>query len=302
MLAVPNFSEGRDERLIERVAEAFGRAAGHGRPAPPGTLILDRHSDAIHERSVLTLSGKPDELVDSIVAGARACSRLIDVFERGGAHPRIGSLDVAPIVYLDSGERAGARAAALELAGLIGGLDIPAFLYGELASTPEREERAFFRHGGPRELTRRMRARELVADRGPQWPHPAAGATLITARPPLAAFNLLLDSPDAEIAREVAKRLREAGGGLPGVRAIGVDLAGRAQVSINVHDPIAVPLRGVVELVRELASRHGARPYAAEIVGLIPEAAVEGFPAEVPIPGFDPERQLIERRLRALGR
>lgn len=308
MLAVPNFSEGRDERLIERLAGAFGRPVKPGLPAPPGTLILDRHSDAVHDRSVLTLAGKPDELVDSLAAGAAACARLIDVFEHRGAHPRIGSLDVAPLVYLDAGERERARAAALELAALIGGLGIPAFLYGELASTGERRERAYFRRGGPAELTRRMRARELVADRGPQWPHRRAGATLVTARPPLAAFNLLLDCETgtgpigSAIARAVAAGLRESGGGPAGVRAIGIDLRGRAQVSINVHDPLAVPLAEVVARVAELAQPHGARPASAEIVGLVPEAALRGFPAELPILGFDPESGVIERRLRALGR
>ena len=118
-----------------------------------------------------------------------------------------------------------------------------------------------------------MRAGELAPDLGPPAPHPSAGATLVTARPPLAAFNVELDTGDVEVARAVAAQLRESGGGLAGVRAVGVDLDGRAQVSTNVDDPVAVPLAAVIERVRELAAEHGARPVAGEVVGLVPEAA-----------------------------
>ena len=301
MLAVPNFSEGTDERLIRRVAAAFGRPSELGRPAPPGTLILDRHSDAVHDRTVLTLSGNADELVDSLAAGAAVCARLIDVHERRGAHPMIGALDVAPLVYLGDDEREEAHATARELAAKIAGLDVPVFLYGELASTEERRERAFFRRGGPAELTRRMRRRELAADLGPQWPHPRAGAVLVTARPPLAAFNVLLDTGDPEVARAIAAKLRESGGGLPGVRAIGIDLAGRAQVSTNVADPGAVPIAAVVERIAELAEPLGARPVANEVVGMLPEAALLGARESIALPGFDPEARVIERRLAALA-
>jgi glutamate formiminotransferase len=124
--------------------------------------------------------------------------------------------------------------------------------------------------------------------------------TLVTARPPLAAFNVELDSGDADLARAVAAGLRESGGGLHGVRAIGLALSsGRSQVSTNVHDPLAVPLAAVVERVRALATPLGAGPVAAEIVGLVPAAALAGFPADVPIRDFDPAAQTIEARLPA---
>jgi glutamate formiminotransferase len=145
-----------------------------------------------------------------------------------------------------------------------------------------------------------MEGGELVPDFGPHVPHRRGGATLVTARPPLAAFNVELDSGDVEVARSVAAGLRESGGGLPGVRAIGLLLSsGRAQVSTNVHDPFAVPLAAVVERVRELASALGARPLEAELVGLAPAAALAGYPQDVPLRGFDPARHLIERRLAA---
>ena len=161
-----------------------------------------------------------------------------------GLHPAVGALDVCPLVWLDPGDRdAAARRGARAVAERIGALGVPVFLYGELAAAPERRERAFFRNGGLAELWLRMESGELRPDHGPSLPHPSAGATLVTARPPLAAFNVELDSGDVEVARAVAAGLRESGGGLPGVRAIGLALgSGRGQVSTNVHDPLATPL------------------------------------------------------------
>jgi len=196
--------------------------------------------------------------------------------------------------------REGARRLALEAADAIAALGVPVFLYGELASAPQRRERAYFRRGGLAELSARMRAGELVADRGPREPHPSAGATLVTARQPLAAFNVELDTDDVEVARAVAARLREAGGGIAGVRAVGIDLDGVAQVSTNVGDPSAIPLATVIERVRELAAELGAQPVAGELVGLVPETAIRDLPDDVPLRGFDPDRHVLERRLGGL--
>ncbi len=148
-----------------------------------------------------------------------------------------------------------------------------------------------------------MEAGELLPDLGPGWPHPTAGGVLVTARPPLAAFNVEL-APGATIegTEAIAASLRESGGGLPGVRAIGVELApDRMQVSTNVHDPVAVPLAKVVARIRELAAAEGAGPVRAELVGLVPAAALEGYPADVPIDGTDPSGRTVESRLAALG-
>jgi glutamate formiminotransferase / 5-formyltetrahydrofolate cyclo-ligase len=288
VLAVPNFSEGRDEDAIAATSEAFAR----------GAAVLDRHTDAVHNRTVLTLSAPPDSLAGALVSGAEACLERIDMRTHEGAHPCIGALDVCPTVFLADDEREPARAEALAAAGAIAQLGVPVFLYGELASEPARRERAYFRRGGVSTLGERMRRGELVPDFGPPMPHPSAGATLVTARPPLAAFNVELDTGEIEIARAVAARLREGGGGPVGVRAIGIDLDGTAQVSINVHDPVAVPLAAVIERVRELASEHGARPIGGELVGLVPEAAARDLPSDVPLRGFDPELHVVERRLR----
>jgi glutamate formiminotransferase len=289
LLAVPNFSEGRDAQLIEAVTAEFER----------GAELLDSHSDPVHNRTVLSLAPGGGSLADALALGALACIERLDISLQEGAHPRIGSLDVCPIVLLGEPERAAARDEALATAEAIAALEVPVFLYGELASDPQRRERAYFRRGGPSEVARRMRSGELAPDLGPARPHPRAGATLVTARPPLAAFNLLLDTGELEIAVAIAADLREAGGGLPGVRAMAVDLDGRAQISINVHDPVSVPLAAVIARVRELAAERGVAPGEGEVVGLVPEAAIRDLPTDLPLGGFDPDRQVIERRLGA---
>jgi glutamate formiminotransferase / 5-formyltetrahydrofolate cyclo-ligase len=292
LLAVPNVSEAGDGERLARLEAAFTR----------GVTLLDRHSDADHGRTVFTLAGAPAALTESLAAGAEEALETIDMDAYRGAHPAIGALDVCPLVWFDPADREAARSEAIAVATQIGGLGVPVFLYGELARDAGRAERSYFRNGGLPELWLRMESGELSPDFGPQLPHRSGGATLVTARPPLAAFNVELDSGDVEIARAVAAGLREAGGGPAGVRAIGLLLAGgRAQISTNVHDPLAVPLGEVVARVRDLAAPLGSRPVEAELVGLIPQSALAGYPAEVPIRGFDPMRHVIERRLEALS-
>jgi glutamate formiminotransferase / 5-formyltetrahydrofolate cyclo-ligase len=288
LLAVPNVAEGRDASRISALRSAF----------TGGATLLDSHADADHDRSVFTLAADPPRLGEALLAGARRAIETIDMTSYEGLHPAIGALDVCPIVWLDRAGRDAARAQALEVGEQIGGLDVPVFLYGELAARPEHVERAYFRNGGLAELWLRMEAGELRPDFGPAEPHRTAGAVLVTARPPLAAFNIQLDSADVEVARAVAAGLRESGGGLGGVRAIGLALAGgRTQVSTNVHDPLAVPLREVVERAGALAAPLGAQPLEAEIVGLVPRGALVGFPEDVPIRDFDPAAGTIEARL-----
>jgi glutamate formiminotransferase len=288
LLAVPNVSEGRDATRITALESAFAR----------GATVLDRHSDADHDRTVFTLAADAAPLREALLRGAELAVETVDMSAYQGLHPAVGALDVCPVVWLDAAGRAAARAEAIEVAQQIADLGVPVFLYGELASRPGHAERAYFRNGGLAELWLRMEGGGLRPDYGPTAPHRTAGVTLVTARPPLAAFNVELDSGDAEIARAVAAGLRESGGGLRGVRAIGLGLSGgRGQVSTNVHDPLAVPLADLVERVRGLAAPLGARPVAAEIVGLVPAATLVGYSADVPIRGFDPAAQTIEARL-----
>jgi glutamate formiminotransferase / 5-formyltetrahydrofolate cyclo-ligase len=277
--------------VVSALASAFG---GHG------ARLLDVHSDADHNRSVLTLVGEPQSLADALIAGAKEAFARIDMRFHDGAHPCIGALDVAPVVYLSPGERDLATDEALAVANrLAGELDVPVFLYGSLATDADRRERAYFRGGGLPTLAERMQSGELAPDFGPPRPHPTAGATLVSCRAPLVAFNLELAEPDLDKAKAIAAELRESGGGPRGVRAIGVMLerAKAAQVSVNVHDPFAVPLAEIVARAREAAARHGADIARAELVGLAPAAALEGFPEDLPLLGSESGAHVLEKRL-----
>jgi glutamate formiminotransferase / 5-formyltetrahydrofolate cyclo-ligase len=291
LLAVPNASAGRDGRVIDAIA---GALAGNG-DGDSAVRLLDVHRDPDHDRSVYTVAGRQGGLVGAMVRAARESVEQIDLRQQRGVHPRVGALDVAPVVYLDDDARGAACAEALTAAALLGeDVGIAVFLYGELATTRERRERASLRAGGPVGLAQRIDSGELRPDFGPARATPAAGATLVTARPPLVAFNLELESDDLELARTIAASLRESAGGFRGVRALGLWLAerGRAQVSMNVHDHRAAPLRELVAAIRARA------PVAcAELVGLAPRAAFDGFPSDVRVRGFDPARHLIENAL-----
>jgi glutamate formiminotransferase / 5-formyltetrahydrofolate cyclo-ligase len=285
LLAVPNVSEGRDQAVVAAVGGRFESA---------GARLLDLHVDPDHNRSVYTLAGSPGALAGALVAGAREAVRRIDMRRHDGAHPSVGAIDIVPLVHLDDDARGAACAEALVAADeLARDLDLPVFLYGPLAGGRTRAE---VRQGGRDQLQRRLSDGELEPDFGPPRLHRSAGATLVGARPPLVAFNLLLErGATLDEARAIAAAIREGGvAGLPGVRAIGLWLAqrGAAQVSCNVEDPAAVPLSDVVAAVRVRAP-----VAAAELVGVAPRAAFEDFPADLPVAGFDPERHLIENLL-----
>jgi glutamate formiminotransferase/glutamate formiminotransferase/formiminotetrahydrofolate cyclodeaminase len=268
LLAVPNVSEGRDRSKIQQIAGAFD------------ARLLDVHSDPDHHRSVFTLAGQPRQLAQAVLEGAAEAIAQIDLNRHHGAHPRVGAIDVAPIVYLTDGDQGAACAEALVLADLLGDeLELPVFLYGQLGAGRARAE---LRRGGLEGLGERMRSREVRPDFGPPRLHPTAGAVLVSARPPLVAFNVELAPPATlEDAQAIAAKIREAGrDGLTAVRAIGVWLAGRAtaQVSANVEDHRATPLAKLIEAI----ARH-ATPARAELVGLAPKAAFDGFPQDLPV-------------------
>jgi glutamate formiminotransferase len=303
LLAVPNVSEGRDADTIAAIGAAFAGGA-----SPEGVRVLDVHTDRDHNRTVFTLAGQPRELVDALVQGARAAVERIDVMgptgdgaADAGLHPHVGALDVAPIVYLDPSERGAACAAALVLGDRIAEeLDVPVFLYGELsgAEPGSARTRAELRRGGVAGLAARIVAGEerMAPDFGAPRMHPSAGATLVAARPPLVAFNVRLAPPaSVEDARAIAALIRDGGpDGLPGLRALGLALSGGiVQLSMNVERPLELPLASIVDAVRAHADL-----ISAELVGLAPASAFTGFPQDVPIPGFDPERHLIENALR----
>jgi glutamate formiminotransferase len=284
--SVPNFSEGRDRKVIEAIGGALSSRA----------RLLDVHTDADHNRSVFTVVGGERALVEALVAGVACARERIDLRRHEGAHPRVGAADVVPLVPIAPGDMERARATALETAGRIGELGLPVFLYGEPGRGP-----AFFRKGGPDELQRRVDAGELVPDFGPARLDPSAGAVLVGARRPLIAFNVNLATDDVEVARAIAGLVRESGGGFPGVRALGLDLprAGLVQVSMNVEDWEAAALHEIVARVVEEARARGVEVAGSELVGLMPAgAAAAAAGALLRIDGFDASRVL---ELRLLG-
>jgi glutamate formiminotransferase/glutamate formiminotransferase/formiminotetrahydrofolate cyclodeaminase len=277
MLAIPNFSEGHDPQRIAAIAQAL--------TATPAVRLLDIHSDPDHNRTVYTLAdmgaGSATKLADSLVAGAAAAVELLDIATHAGSHPYVGMLDVAPIVYMDDSERGCACAQALVLGDRLGSeLELPVFLYGVL--TDWTVTRADIRRGGPWALQNRIDSGELTPDFGPRRLHPRAGAVLVSARPPLIAFNVELQPPATiETAKDIAARIRHTGPeGLRSVRALGIWLADRstAQVSTNVEDYRATPLAALIEAI----ARH-ATPARAELVGLAPRQAFDGFPEDLPV-------------------
>ena len=287
LLAYPNVSEGRDTAAIGRIGLAFG----------PG--LLDVHSDPDHHRSAYTLAGEPGQLAEAVATGAAEVVRSVAIDRHEGVHPRVGALDVAPIVYLDPADRGAACAEALVLADLLADcLGLPVLLYGALGAGRTRAE---LRRGGPAELSRRIADGELAPDFGPRELHRTAGAVLVAARPPLIAFNVeLAPSMTLQDARRVAALIREGGpDGHPGLRAIGLWLehAGHAQVSTNIEDHRATTPAEVIVAV----ARH-ADVTEAELVGLAPEAALAGLPAAVPLRGRATiEEALAAMRLRGVG-
>jgi glutamate formiminotransferase len=286
--SVPNFSEGRDPDALAALQGSMSRPA----------RLLDIHTDWDHHRSVFTLVGSGEELVETLLAGIRTARERIDLRRHEGAHPRIGAADVVPLVPLRPEDEPAARAAALALADRVGAeLELPVFFYARLAE--DGREPAFFRRGGPEELQRRVDSGELAPDRGPATLHPTAGGVLIGVRRPLIAFNVNLRGATVETAREIASLVRERDGGFPGVRALGLDLpkAGLVQVSMNVTDWEAAALHTIVEKIVSEAEARGAEVAGSELVGLMPAgAAVEAAGSLLRIEGFD-SRHVLELRL-----
>jgi glutamate formiminotransferase len=285
--SVPNFSEGRDRATIAAIGEALSG----------GVRLLDVHSDPDHNRSVFTLVGRDEPLLEALLAGIGVARERIDLRRHEGAHPRIGAADVVPLVPLRPEDMERARAAALELARRVGEeLELPVLLYGELA--PGRGP-TFFRRGGTEELARRLASGELEPDFGPGELDPSVGGVIVGARRPLIAFNVDLRGATLEDARAIAAAVRERDGGFPGVRALGLELpgSGRVQVSMNVEDWEAAALHEIVARIEAEAASRGAEVAGSELVGLMPAgAAAAAAGAMLRIDGFDASR-LIETRL-----
>ena len=290
---VPNFSEGRDAVTLEALRSAITRV--------PGVRLLDVQADPAHNRSVYTFVAPPDMAVEAALSAMRVATERIDMTKHRGEHPRMGSTDVVPFVPVRDvtmddcvalARRLGERAAAE--------LSVPIYLYARAATRPERERLPDVRKGEFEGLKERI-GKDPAADPdfGPKHIHPTAGATAVGARPFLVAFNIYLDSSDVSIAKDIAKKIRTSSGGLPAVQASGFEVAGKAQVSMNLLDIDTTSPATVFTIVEEAARGRGVAVLKSEVVGLIPERALLGAAAAfLKVP--DAAEHVLEAKIRAV--
>ncbi len=271
--SVPNVSEGRRLDVVDRLAEAI--------TSVPGVALLDRTSDASHNRSVFTMAGEDGPVTEALERLLAASIHEIDMDVHEGEHPRIGAVDVIPFIPLgsttideciDLARRFGERIATR--------YDLPVYLYARAALRADREKLADVRRGQYEGLKEEIAHRGREPDFGPARLHPSAGAVAVGARPFLIAYNINLDSDDIDLAKRIARRVRESGGGLPKLQANGFEVREperghplRAQVSMNLLDFEVTPLWRVWDAVRELAAEDGVRPAESELIGLAPLAS-----------------------------
>jgi glutamate formiminotransferase / 5-formyltetrahydrofolate cyclo-ligase len=264
--AVPNFSEGRDEAKIGRIVAAAR--------AVEGARVLSLHSDPDHNRSVLTLAGEEGAVLEAAVALAKACASEIDLSSQTGEHPRMGSLDVLPFVPLEGATLEDAVRLARMAGEKIGALGTPVYLYEAAATAPHRRNLADVRRGGYEGLAARLGDPLWQPDYGSRELDPHKGAVAVGARPFLVAFNAYLDTEDVDVAKAVARKVREREGGVAGVKALGLEVGGRAQVSMNLTNLEETPIPVALEAVRAAAAEHGAAVESTELVGLAPLEAI----------------------------
>ncbi len=294
---VPNFSEGRDKVKVQRVVDAAKSA---------GVTILDVETDADHHRCVLSFVGAPDACVEACFRVAKTAMELIDLNTHKGEHPRMGAVDVIPFIPVAGMTIADCVKLAERLAARIGGeLKIPTYLYDHAAKRPERKDLAAVRKGqfeGLKELIGKDETR--TPDFGPNAIHPTAGAVAVGAREQIVNFNLNLDTHDMAAGKDIAKRVRASGGGLPAVRGKEIDLAARGQVQIStvLTDYKKSSMAKVLATTMALADEHKAKIKSTEIVGLLPRQALVDFAIEtLQLENFHPEIQILESRLEAVG-
>ncbi|HYP26405.1 MAG TPA: glutamate formimidoyltransferase [Blastocatellia bacterium] len=290
---IPNFSEGRDADIIDLIVAAI--------KAVPGAVLLDRESDADHNRSVVTFVAPPDRVVDAAIAGAKKASELIDLNRHTGEHPRMGATDVIPFVPISGVSMDDCVQLARECGERMWReLSIPVYLYEKAAQRPARENLAAIRKGqfeGIRDEIATTESRR--PDFGEARVHPTAGLTAVGARPPLIAYNVNLGTSDVEVANKIARAVRHQTGGLRYVKALGFELKDRGivQVSMNMVNYEGTPLFRAFEMIRREAERYGVPVVGSEIVGLVPQAALNAAADfYLRLEGFTPE-QILEQRL-----
>jgi len=293
--AIPNVSEGRDERRLDRFADAI---------ASSGATLLDRTADRSHHRAVFTFAGGATPVVRGAVALARAAVAEIDLGAHAGVHPRVGAIDVLPFVPLGDATMDDAIAAAHAAGREIGEtLGVPVLLYEAASRPPHRRSLEAIRRGGLGGLAARLHEPAWTPDYGPKTLHPTAGAIAVGARGPLVAWNLVLDRPDLQLARRIARRIRTSNGGLPCLKALGLPLAhaGQVQVSMNLTDYRTTSMAEVFTAVEIEADRDGAAIVDSELIGLVPRAALEDFARVAPAFAARHHAAILEDRLAAFG-
>jgi glutamate formiminotransferase len=289
---IPNFSEGRDQNVIAAIVAAIADVVG--------VAVLDLHSDADHHRSVVTFAGQQEAVGEAAFRAAATAARLINLDVHRGQHPRIGAIDVVPFVPLHGSSMADCIALSHLVGRRIGDeLGIPVYLYEESATRPERRALPDVRRGDYEGLKQAILTDPTRApDYGPPRLGPA-GAVAVGARQPLIAYNVFLASDDLKVARAVARAVRASSGGLPAVRALGMLVGGRAQVSMNLVDFRETPVHEAVEAVRREAARYGVALEECELVGLMPEdALIEAARYYLRLPHVT-DAHILERRVRS---
>lgn len=292
---IPNFSEARRPEVVTQILTAL--------EAVPGVHILDHHSDLDHNRTVITLVGAPAAVEEAAFQAIARAAKLINLDEHTGAHPRLGATDVVPFVPISDVSMQECVEMARRLGKRVGSeLSIPVYLYEEAATTPERTNLENIRRGQYEALKEELGVRpERNPDFGPTTITPA-GATVIGARQPLIAFNVYLTTNDTSIAQKIAKAVRHSSGGMRFVKGMGVLVEGRAQVSMNMTNYRQTPLARVVELIRREAERYGVGIHHSELVGLIPQEALNDAATwYMQLDGFSTE-QILEQRMMELMR
>jgi glutamate formiminotransferase len=294
---VPNFSEGRKRETVERLAQAISSV--------PTACVLDRHIDPDHNRSVITFVAAPEMVVEAAVRAVKLAAELIDMRQHQGVHPRLGATDVLPFIPL-SGVEMEACVALAHSAGqrIAHELSIPVFFYERAALKPDRVNLEDVRRGALELLREQIAVNpERAPDLGPLWVHETAGAIAIGARPFLIAFNVNLRTTDVSIARNIARVIRARQGGLPFMKALGFELStrGLAQVSMNIVNYEVTGITAAYDAVRREAERIGVEIVSTEIVGLVPEKALDQS-AEYfqKLENFS-EDKVLEHRLRICG-
>jgi glutamate formiminotransferase len=294
---VPNFSEGRDLAKVDALVDAMSSLAG--------AWVLDRTSDADHNRSVITLAGKPEAVAEAAILGAGKAAELIDMTRQTGVHPRIGATDVIPFVPLEGVSMEECVALARHVGQeLWDRYSIPVYFYEAAATRPKRVNLENIRKGQFEGLIEDApRNPDRSPDIGEPRLHPTAGATAVGARKILIAYNIYLNTSDVSVAKEIARAIRSSSGGLPHIKAIGVEMKtrGLAQVSINLTDFEQTPLHRVFEMVKREAERHGCAVVGSEIIGLVPRKAIEiSGEYDLQLEHFSPA-QVLETRLASVA-